>query len=134
MGDSSEGWSSDEDEYNPDEYEDEYNPDEDEYNRQSSGQTLKVIYWTTGLGAALLAIFASSSSQIISGILWVVATLTMCLAVSPASTVVSAHQWMTGGVTGERPPIGPSHHCKYGKKSCESKSQACKQCFKNLPI
>jgi len=66
-------------------------------NRQSSGQTLKVFYWATGLGAALLAIFASSSSQIISSILWVVATLATYLAASPASTVVSAHQWMAGG-------------------------------------
>ena len=48
-------------------------------NRQSSGQTLKVFYWTTGLGAALLAIFASYFCQIISSILWVVATLAMYL-------------------------------------------------------
>ena len=54
-------------------------------NRQSSGQTLKAFYWAMGLGAALLAIFASSSSHIISSILWVVATLAMYLAVSPAS-------------------------------------------------
>ena len=112
MRDSSEGWSSDEDEYNPDEYEDEYNPDEDEYNRQSSAQTLKVFYWTTGLGAVLLAIFASSSSQIISSIFGVVATLTMCLASSPASTVVSAHQWMPGGVTGGAGRPSTGHHCK----------------------
>ena len=136
MGDSSEGLSSDEDEFNPDEYEDEYNPDENEYNRQSSGQTLKVFYWTTGLGAALLAICASSSSQIISSIFWVVATLTLCLAISPTSTVVSAHQWIAGGVT--RGVRGPGrrkkHHCNYGKKSCKGGGcKVCQQCFNEFP-
>ena len=81
MGDSSEGWSSseDEDEHNPDEYNpdedefnpDEYNPDEDEFNPHSSVQTLKVFYWTAGVGAALLAIFTSAnviSSTVLCGL------------------------------------------------------------------
>ena len=99
-------------------------------NRQSSGQTLKVFYWTTGLGAALLAIFASYFCQIISSILWVVATLAMYLAVSPASTVVSVHQWMAGGVTGVR-TIKPPWHCTFGSKSCR-RSKCCPRCAEVL--
>ena len=127
MGDSSEGWSSseDEDEHNPDEY----NPDEDEFNPHSSVQTLKVFYWTTGLGVALLAIFTSANA--ISSILWVVALFVLGVAASPASTVVSVHQFWTGGVTGGK---HPPHHCKHGKKSCISYSHACKKCFNDFPI
>ena len=140
MGDSSEGWSSseDEDEHNPDEYNpdedefnpDEYNPDEDEFNPHSSVQTLKVFYWTTGLGVALLAIFTSANA--ISSILWVVALFVLGVAASPASTVVSVHQFWTGGVTGGKHHTG--HHCKHGKKSCKSFARACKQCFNDFPI
>ena len=127
MEDSSEGWSSseDEDEHNPDEYNpdedehnpDEYNPDEDEFNRHSSVQTLKVFYWTTGLGVALLAIFTAifTSANAISSILWVVALFVLGVAASPAPTVVSAHQFWMGGVAGGKHHTG--HHCKHGKKS-----------------
>ena len=141
MGDSSEGWSSseDEDEHNPDEYNpdedehnpDEYNPDEDEFNPRSSVQTLKFFYWTTGLGVALLAILTSANA--ISSILWVVALFVLGVAASPASTVVSVHQFWTGGVTGGKHHTG-HHHCKHGKKSCKSFARACKQFFNDFPI